>query len=226
MLDVLAWPPEIAPRAVTLRPRSAAVVGPPTLSGRTQVAQSDAGYWELVVSGMPVGGAADVATYRAFLTSMEGGARGAYVPVWDYDQAPWPSAGGLSGNTNADKGFTGGFFFTGGYGFYNPAIKVYLNGAHSLRATSVTVTVTAAGTIRRGQVFSLVGGGLHVIREKTSTTVWSIWPPLRRDYPTGMALEFGKPTLKAIMASTADGDLGLNFGRYGSADITFRELIS
>lgn len=224
MIDVLAWPPALAPRAVILRPAGTAIMGPVSLGGRAQVLQSGAGYWELSAVGIPVGGAADVAAYRALLTSMEGGARGVYVPVWDYDQAPWPAAGGLSGNTNADRSFTGGFYFTGGYGFYSPAVRVYLNGAHAKLATSITVTVTAAGTIRPGQLFSFIDGRVHTIREKASATSWSIWPPLRRDYPTNSALEFGRPKLKATL-SPSDGAIALQHGRQGSVDLNFREMI-
>jgi len=225
MLDTLYWPGGLAPKAVTLRPAGVAVIGPVSLSGRTQVLRSDAGYWEVVASGIPVGGAADVGAWRAFLTSMEGGARGAYVPAWDYEQAPWVSAGGRSANILADKSFTASFYFTGGYGFYNPPIRVYLNGAHSLGATTIAVTVTTAGTIRAGMVFGLLSERVHVIREKLSATSWSIWPPLRRDYPTAIRCEFAFPTLKAILAAPSGGELGLAYGRYGSVDATFRELV-
>lgn len=225
MANELAWPAGLAPRSVMLRPVNAAVLGPVSLSGRQQTLESGAGFWELQISSMPVGGPVDVATYRAFLTSMRGGARGAFVPIFDYDQAPWPNAGSLSGNTNAAKKFSTGFQFSTGYGFYNPAIKVYLNGAHSELATSITVTITAAGTIRPGQRFSFVNGSVHEIQSKTSTTVWEIWPPLRRDYPASSALEFGRPKLKAMLVSAGEGALSLRYGRNGDADLTFRELI-
>jgi hypothetical protein len=225
VLDVLNWPGSIAPRSVTLRMAGQAITGPVSVTGRTQVLQSDAGYWEIVASGLPLGGATDTAAWRAFLAAMEGGARAAYVPAWDYDQAPWVNPGGRSANTNADKTFTAGFTFTGGYGFYNPSIRVYLNGAHAIRSTLISVTVTAAGTVRPGMVFSLLSDRLHVIREKVTATSWSIWPPLRRAYPDAVRCEFARATLKAILAAPPEGELALRYGRYGEPSATFREAV-
>lgn len=222
--DVLTWPGSLAPKAVTLRLAGQALVGPSSLTGRVQVMQADP-YWEVVASGIPVGGQADVLAWRAFLALMEGGVRPAYVPVWDYAQAPWPAAGGRSANEVADSKFSDNTVFTDATGFYNPSILVSLSADASLRDTEITVTKTAAGTILAGMVFSLFGERLHTIRAINDDGSWSIWPPLRQDYVSGTNLEFGRPTVRAILSSPADGELALTMGRYGAADMTFREVI-
>lgn len=223
-LTPLAWPRGLAPADVGHHPRAASVIGPSSQTQLSNVLQSDAGYWDITLSGVPVGGSEKVQDYRALLSNMENGAIPVLVPAWDYQQSPWVS-GDWESNTLADVGFTGGYKFTGGYGFYNSPIRVYLNGAHALRATTIAVTVTSAGAIRAGMMFSLYGERLHVIREKLSATSWRVWPPLRRDYPAGLdiPLEFARPTMKARLISPTVGDLVLRHGRYGYVDLTFRE---
>lgn len=219
----LRWPAGIAPRAVALPKRGGATVGPATLTSLQSSLESDAGFWEIALDDMPVGGPARVQDYRAFLSRLGNGARPALVPVWDWAQAPWVAAGGRDGNLTEGRTFDGGYAHTDGYRFYDPPILVTLSAAAALRATSVSVTVTTAGTIRAGMVFSLYGERLHVIEEKLTATSWTIWPPLRRDYPAGARCEFANPTVKAAMASPNTGDLSLTRGTHGYPGIVFRE---
>lgn len=219
------WPETLAPATVSVNPRGGVFVGPATQTQQRQRSQTDAGYWTVELQGVPVGGPARVQAYRAMMSRLRGGATECLVPVFDHEQAPWPAAGGREANENADEAFSDGEVHSDGYGFYDPAIVVTLDGSHSLRATSVTVSVTTAGTIRAGMYFSLQSERLHVIDEVLSATEWAIWPPLRRDYVDGVRTEMQRPKLRCALAEPDSGTLPLRLGQYGYTTVQMVEAV-
>src|SRR5262245_42851190 len=108
---------------------------------------NDAGYWGITLRGIPVGGARKVQSFNALMSLLEGGTRSVCGPVYDREQAPWPSAGGWEANAQAADLYDDGLGHDDGFGHFEPAIRVTLNGAHANRATTIDVTIGTAGTI-------------------------------------------------------------------------------
>lgn len=223
-MTVYPWPGSFHPRGVSFKRRGVSVAGQPSMTGRMQVGQLDAGYWVASYSRLNVGGAAPVKAYRAFMGRMEGGAHSVLVPVYDDAQAPWPLAGGSAANLNTDEPFDDGLFFDDGTGFFDPSILVTLSAAAALRATAIDVTVGTAGTISGGEYFS-IGDRLHVITDVISSTRWAIWPPLREAAAVGAELNFDRPICRMTLVDEATGDLTLERGLYGYPDLEFVEVV-
>lgn len=203
-MTVFDWPSVLRARGCTFDPRGMTVAGSPTLSGRTQVASYDAGYWIATIDLATLDAGAEIKTFRALRAQMEGGAHHLRVPVFDEGQAPWPSAT----HSAAATGFTDGTQFSDGTGFAEKAIKVALAADAAARATSISVSVTSAATIAGGEYFS-IRDRLHVVREVLSATAWAIWPPLREAAVSGRALNLDAPICRMRLASEQEMSLAL-----------------
>lgn len=221
MADLLAWDPRIAPRDISFNLRGQTVRGPATLTGQSQVAAIDAGYWEAFLSRIDAAGPTNVLAYRSMRAKMGGGANHALVPCFDPDQAPWPVAGGPAANRIIVP-WSGPTYFTGGVGFGELAIKVALASALAVGSTVIDVTVTTAGTIYPGMRFSIVDR-LYEIVEKITSTKWRIGPAARAVAAVGTSLNFDRPVCRMQLADEMSGDLSLQYGRIGAPDMRFVE---
>lgn len=224
------WPSGFAPRGVQFGLRGVSIGGPASATGFRQLVQSDAGFWTASLTQIPMGTAAKVNAWRAFLARLDGGARHALVPVFDLMQAPWALAGGPSANLLAEQAFSDGYYFTDGHGFFNAAIVITLSADAALRDTSISVTVTTAGTIQEGMGFTLGGDRLHRIKailadNGAGAQTWQIAPPLRADYASGTELNFDRPTCRMRLLAEDDGEAALDYGRYGFANMNLVEAL-
>jgi len=222
MTRVYAWPSSLTPADVAFNPRDMTVSGPPTLSGRAQTAAIDAGRWVANASRVAVTDPAKVRAFRALRAKMQGGAYHVQVPAWDDAQAPFPD--GV--DANASQSYSDDTFHTDGHGFYTPAIIVTLAAAVAVRDTLISATVTTAGTIEEGHLFS-IRDRLHVVQEIVASSGGSrtlaIWPPIREAAPVGRRLNFERPVCRMRLASDQEMDLTLAHGWYGFPDIAFVE---
>lgn len=226
-MTIYAWDPLLAPRGVNFSRRGMTVGGPPTLTGRNQVAQGDAGYWVASFTRVVAGPAATVLAFEALKAKLEGGAHQVQVPTYEDDRAPWPASGGRAANAYAEQPYSDGTYHTDGHGFYRPSIIVLSSSDAALRATSISFTITTAGTIRAGNKFSIFDR-LYVLKELLSSSgsnrTYSISPPLREAVPSGTRLNFENPICRMRLVSEAEMDLTLERGIYGFSDITFIEV--
>lgn len=217
MSQIYNWDHRLPPRGIAFNPRGMTASGPPSLTGRTQVWAYDAGFWVAEFPLATLDKGEQINAYRALRAKLSGGANAIRVPAFDYGQAPWPLPGGWEANLIEDGEFSDGTLFTDGTGFFEYAIEVELATAASAGASHIHVTVTTAGTIEEGMLFS-PGDRLHVIKEKLGSTSWLIWPPLREDVAQGTLLNFDKPVCRMRLMNEADMDLSL--GRLWQAQPT------
>lgn len=216
---LFGWDASLAPQAISFGRRGMSISGPASLSGRTQVAQYDAGYWVATLSRMNAVDPAHIKAYRRLFALQEGGAHAVMVPVFDRVNAPWPVPGTYSSTTRFSDGTT----FSDGTEFLDFGIIVALSGAHSARSTQITVTATTIGTLVGGEYFS-IGKYLYQLTEPISATVWKIWPPLRADHAAGAEINFDWPQCPMRLMNEGDDDLKLEYGRYGFPDLNFIEV--
>lgn len=212
MVNLLRWPALLrgAP-GVAFNKRGMTIGGSVSLSGLTQVAAYDAGYWIATIPIATLEQGDDILAFRALRAEMAGGAHHVLVPAFDQGQAPWPAAGGQAANENDPQTWSDGALFSDGSGWYDPAIRIYVAADAALRATEITVDVVAAGTLKPGMYFSLVGGGMHeivrVVATNGSERTLSISPPLRAPTYAGRRAEFERPVCRMRLMSEAEADL-------------------
>lgn len=211
-MTVYPWPAALEARGVAFNPRGQIVGGAPTLTGQGQLASIDAGFWVATIDIATLDSGVLVKTFRALRARLEGGAHQLKVPVFDDGQVPYPIAGGAAANAFKEQRYSDGTLHTDGHGFYRPSIVVALSADADLRATSLSATVTTAGTISGGEYFS-IGDRLYVIKEvltsSGSARTFAIWPPLRAAAPSGTRLNFEAPVCRMRLATERDMDLAL-----------------
>ncbi|SHF05643.1 hypothetical protein SAMN02745157_1533 [Kaistia soli DSM 19436] len=229
---VLAWPSILRPQEVMphLMPMSA--LGPVASKGLRQVVASDAGFWQMTLTGVPIRTADQVREWRWLVTAAQGGLEDIVVGVFDCRQAPRPIAHAgveITGIPHSD-----GALFSDGSGYTQSLVRTWLHDNAALRATAITVDVEIAGPIRRGMFFSIndrlymvtsipaiiVGGGAFGVGQRVT---FDFLPPLRVAAGYGTPVEFGKPKATMRLASPDTGQLSLRIGRFGDPDIDLVE---
>lgn len=219
-----AWPGVLKARARNPHPRNGFRSGGRSLSGVEQRVVSDASYWEIAVSGIKVGSAAEALAYRAMIARLRDG-EAMIMQVCDAYRPLGAKANGTA---------------------------VSLAAAAALRATQVALNVTGA-ELSSGHFFS-IGERLHQVKQVVSGPVappflnqlamdspwddripWSdavagtslytvtITPPLRAAAPAGTGASLSNLVLRCVLRDAADGDLELDLGRLGSPSLTLVE---
>lgn len=228
MTDTLRWPRALAPRTVAFNPRGMTISGPIALNGQSQVVAGDAGYWVATLGLLSIATPGAIKKFRALRAQLDGGASHILVPAFDKKSAPWPYAGGPPENENQPQQWSDGAGFSDGSAWYNPAILIYLAEAAELRAGRIVIDIANAGAVEGGEYFSLVGGGMHVVKRVVSASgterTIDIWPPLRGAVPAGRRCEFERPVCKMRLLSDEEMDLSLRRGRHGMAEMNFIEV--
>lgn len=228
-MTIYDWPSVLGPRGVAFNKRGQTVAGPPSLTGRTQVASLDAGYWVAGYRGVNAGGASRVRAYRALTALLEGGAHQIRVPVFDVAQAPWPlDSAGNPITSVSQVAHSDDALFSDLTGYAQSSIDAYLTSAAALRATSVAVAFRNAGTRGGGEYFS-IGDRLYLVRavladDGAGNLTLAIWPPLREAAASGAVLNFDRPVCRMRLASESSADLDLDWGRFGFPDMAFVEV--
>lgn len=227
MSTVVDWHPILKPQAVSFNLRGQTIIGGVSLTGRTQVALLDSGYWIAQYSGIVVSTPAKVRAYRALAASLRGGAFQVRLPAVDCSQAPWPDGDA----DNEQVPYDDDALHDDDTGFYQPVIAVVLDVAGVSGDSIVTVDVQNAGDIRPGMLFSLDSGNrMHVIRMVLSTVgsiqQWAISPRLRSAYSVGEELDFDDPRCLMRLSDEGAADLMLTTGKFGTPDMQFVEVLA
>lgn len=220
----ITWPDVLVPQRATAHVRSTAASGGRTGTGQRQLVFSDAGFWEVTLSGIVVRTRAQVNAYRALLARLRQGENVA-VPTFD---RWWPL--GADSDTSA----------------------VTINSAVTARQTQISLASSGVA-IEAGSKFSIINR-LHEITEivsgptnppfqnpiandapfrdeqpwvddvdNTKNYTVRISPPLRFDYTSGQSVNFFSTRVNCVLENLLDGDLELEAGRVGYPSLTFIE---
>lgn len=227
-MTIYDWPATLAPQGSGFNRRGMTVGGPNSLTGRTQVGSIDAGYWIASLTGFRTDRKERVKAYRAVLALLEGGAHQIRVPVFDCRQAPWPlDSNGKPVTSAGDVQFSDGSVLDDGTSLWQPVIVAETVGATALRSTRITIDMVRSADLAGGEYFSL-GDRLYLVRQVLSATgtqkTLGIWPPLREAVPDGTPANFDRPSCVMRLTDEAQGDLSLDYGRYGFPDLSFVEV--
>lgn len=230
------WPPTLLQYGVGFNQRGMTLAGPLSLTGRSQTAAADAGYWIATFGKVWTMEKASVLTFRAMRALLEGGTNQVRVPVMDFAQQPWvlDSSGNpittVSSIPHDDLAF---FDDLSGYADYPLYVKA--SAAAAVGATLITADFHLAGTLYGGEYFS-IGDRLYVVRSIMSEAIVSspsptrtrrslyIWPRLREALASGTELNFHAPVCRMRLANDGEMDLNLEMGKYASPDVQFIEV--
>lgn len=219
------WPIGVlSPRspAFDLAPRS--LSGPASISGRVQVASSDAGIWTATYDAVPVVDDQKVKAWRAIDMLLEGRLFPVLVPFTRLYQ-PVPEGAAENGLYDAVP-FTDDALFDDDTGYVGRVIDVTLAGSIATRSVAASVVIRNAARLEPAQHFS-IGERLYRLRTVvyTSETTADITfrPPLRDAASLGTALEFDDPVCRMKLATDAEMKLPLEYARWGFPTVNFVE---
>lgn len=222
----ITWPTALEARGWNAHPRNMMATGGRSPTGREQRVFSDAGFWEIVVSGIRVRNRKQAAAYRAMLARLRGG-EDILVPVRDCYMPVGANSTGATGALSADA---------------------------DLRSTTIALTVSGVD-VAAGHHMT-IGDRLYLIERVVSgpgappalnivatDSPWSddapwtdavsgsaaytvkIAPPTRADLDAGEPARFRDMLVRCVLKDAADGDLDLDLGRFGSPTLTFIESL-
>lgn len=222
------WPSNLQLFGVGFNPRGMTVAGPVSLTGFSQVLQSDAGYWVAIYERVWAMDKIPVLTFRAFRALLEGGANQVRLPVFDVEQQPWRTSNGLAITTIAQTPHDDDALFDDNTGYQDPPLYVLNVGAAAEGATQITADFLLFGTLWGGEYFTH-NDHLYIVRQVlsengTQKTLF-IWPRLREAMVDGDELNFYAPTCKMRLMGDAEMDLQLEIGRFGSPTVNFTEVL-
>lgn len=217
IVSAVQWPDVLKrDRFTTFNPDFMNEVSPQTISGQRQVANKNGGgLWTAALESIWLRTTAQILEARAMQVDLQDGLVPIDVPVLLHVQQPFP----LLANGRPDL---------------SSAITIASVGSTAARATAMRISITLAGTVARGQYFSVYdatqyGNRLHLIRSVAAVTGQptqrdlTFWPPLRFAVANATALEFKSP--KCVMHNP-DGGLVLKheMRKRGTVDISFIEV--
>lgn len=217
----------LIPRDVSLNLRDSVAVGGADSMGGYQRIQGDAGVWELKLMDIPLPTPEHVRVYRATLARLRNGEE---IDIKIFD-------------------------LNGPFGFYSDDAEGETVGTYEGGATAMTLNIsgfeTNVGTIfgigaRIYMVTSVVSGESEFFNPISGAGPWdddipwsdaafgpdevvvNFLPPLRATstLPTATPLQLGMALrFRGILAEMDDGDVDLQFGRWGHASLTILENI-
>lgn len=200
MADV-TWPyASFPPRTVAVDLVSKSASPGRTISGKEQVLQADAGYWEITLTECRIVSNDDVLAWRELEALINGRAKTVLVPAYGRKFAPLPAGGG--------------------------AIAAALTAAVALGAVTADIAFTTGGPPEPGQDFS-VGEHLYRAREVTpiSGDTYSVkfQPPAREAMLDGAAVEFERPVCRCRLKEETGMQITLDLLRFANPSLVFCE---
>lgn len=216
------WPSILVPQSVMFRIRAMNAKGPASSTGRRQAVATDAGYWVASINDIIVRNRDHILEYRGLIAALDGSANDLIIGPFDCGLAPFMSGASQIGGIP----FSDDSFFSDGAGFSQSAILVNLAGDMQMGATSATLAIEAAGTIRRGMYFS-ISNRLYIITSvpemSGSTVSFSFMPPLRQDAFNGGSVEFARPKATMRLMDSESGEMTINVRRFARPSLQLEE---
>lgn len=227
----ITWPKDELPaRHPSVMPAPRSLRGSANAYGAMQVVASDAGIWKATFREIVVhqtAGKRRILLWQAIATLLGGQVNAILIPVPARGNRPLP-AGVSDDDIDHETGvpFGDGAYFSDGSGFRNCWIDVTVASAAALRATSLTLTKTACGTIEPGMRFS-IGERLYQIKsvatQNASSAGVTINFPLREAVAAGDRCNFARPVLRVKLASDAEMDIDPEYFLYAFPAVNFVE---
>lgn len=189
------------------------------------------GLWKASLNGVALRTADHVRAWRALAAICDGGVQPVVVPMCDGRHIPAPEVNGVRVASLDVVPHSDGATFSDGSGYASSVVEASLAVAAVLRATSLTVTLTAGSALRGGEYFSIDHADLRwrLYRVRTAvdngdgTFAVTIRPPLRAAVTAGSVLEFDRPKCVMRIASADAMDLMLEQRRRGRPSVSFVE---
>ena len=218
------------PAQIKTRLGGISVTGGESLSGETDVIRTDGGgYWLIEMKGIELIKPDLIRAWRAWESELAGGVEKVVVPIMDIRQAPY-----VAGFSKALPAGSGDSYFPDIANYAAPPVMAQITVSAALRATEITVNVTAGLPLKGGEHFGIDHGGtlgwrLHRVRRVVSrptatSAVIKIEPPLRGPITgTPKSVNFSWPMVVASLLPEADIAPDIMYGRQATVDIAFRE---
>lgn len=222
----VTWPRVLKARSWNAHLRNMMASGGRSATGRDQRVYSDAGFWEISITGIRIHNREEAAAYRAMVARLRAG-EDILVPLCDVYQA---------------------------IGARSASAVAALSANASLRATTLALTVS--GVDVQAGFHMTVGDRLHLVsqvlsgptvpplvNQLVSDAPWSdslpwadavsgsaaysvkILPPLRADLSADEPVRFRDLLVRAVLKDPSDGDLDLDLGRFGAPSLIFNESL-
>ena len=196
MADV-TWPyAAFAPRHVACDLVTKSGSGGRTISGREQIVQSDAGYWEITLSECRIRSNADVLAWRELESLIQGRAHSVLVPAYSRIAAP-------QGSTVA-----------------------VLGAGVALGAVTAEIDVSAGGPLEEGQDFSVGESLYRIREViSNSGDIWTVkfQPPARAAMAEGASVEFDRPVCRCRLKDETGMQADLDLLVVGTQTVVFCE---
>lgn len=219
-------------RALLFELMGQTVAGGQTGTGLMPLARLDGGgLWKATMNDVAIVTASHVRVWRALAAICDGGAQPLIVPMCDKRQFPAPLVNGAPRYSNADVPHSDNAPFNDDSLYESDVVSATLAAAAELRATAITIDLTASGDLQGGEHFSIDHDNLRwrLYRIRTAvdngdgTWACTIRPPLRAAVSVGMALQFDHPKCVMRLASHDAMDLSLDLRKFGRPSVTFIE---
>ena len=233
-MTLFVWPYRLLRPGKLSRPRltSRAVMGPPALSGATEVgAQDGGGFWTFPVTGVGLMDWATVQAWEAWTAHLDGGLTPFIMPIPSLGLAPRPQIGGEPALPGVPAPSSD--IFNQDPGFGRPMMLAALHAGAALGATTLVIDVSRGAPFKGGETLSLdhatVGWrpyqvGRVIARAGMRFTV-EVRPPLREAATTFTALELDVPRCVMALDPANAGDMGAgsDVSRFDSVSARFVE---
>ncbi len=225
-MTIASWPPQLCARGWNPHLRNQSAAGGTSPSGRTQRVYSDAGFWEVVVSGIRIRNRDEAAAYRALLARLRTG-EDILLPIRDLYQPDGSRLQNASVQLAANAPFR------------STQIGLLVSGVDVAEGHHVTmgdraylITQVVSGPTTPPLLNQLVSDSAwsdalpwtDAVSGASAYTV-KILPPLRADLVAGEPGRFRDLLVRCVLKDPADGDLDLDLGRFGNPSLTFIESL-
>lgn len=222
----VTWPTALVPRRCDPELRNFVRSGGRSMTGREQRVYSDAGFWEVTLTGIRINTPEKVRMWRALIARLRQGESIA-LKVFDRSAAQgarheravaFVAAAAPPRSTSISLAVGGMEVDAGSY--FTIADRFY------------QVTQVASGG-ESDDFFSFLDDGepwqdnlaWSDAAPQARSVVLNFLPPLRLAAVPGDAVEFSDLTMLGELASVSDGDLSLDLLRLGTASLTIRETL-
>lgn len=223
MVDIITWPPMLAPGLVRASPVPMTRSGGPTLAGIQEAIETDVGWWSIYYGGIGLYDEATRRVFQALRVSIRGRSGIFRLPVWSHDSAGWPS-GSTFGQylTPHSDGST----FSDGSMYSQPVDPLIMVESAAIGDVEVKISTLNPGRelsgIRWSYNDALYENGLPSLVEGDEWTL-RIFPAVRAPIPAGAILETGMPTCLCHLASDREMDGSFSSTRFDLLNISFVE---
>lgn len=222
----VTWPSVLEARSWNANLRNMMASGGRTPTGRDQRVFSDAGFWEISITGIRIHNQEEAAAYRAMIARLRGG-EDILVPLQEVYTAIGARLTATEVSLSADAALRDTQIALTAEG-----VKVEA-GYHLTigdRLHLVTEIVSAPGSpplVNQFVTGGPISGAVPFVSAVTASAAYAVkvLPPLRADYESGESVRFRDLLVRCVLKDPNDGDLDLDLGRLATPSLIFQESL-